>query len=272
MQTRRKRQKTIPRLQRDYWDALSDEYARITRISDDDFHYGPQIPGESELRILPAFPAGAASLELGCGGGQNSVFLARRGLKCTAMDISERQLARARARAAARGLEIDFKLAALETFESALRPDQQFDFVHSSHALEFVDDPAPVVRRMAARTKPGGFVVVSTVNPLFNGEWITGTFEGENAPEDAQETPGMFLTSYFRPPDDVRDDAFGHAVSRAWPVSSWFGWFAQAGLRVTALLEPPATTRAPYTSDDWADHGGELDEFPSTLVIAGAKP
>ena len=31
--------------QRAYWDGLSDEYARITRIRTDDFHYGPQIPG-----------------------------------------------------------------------------------------------------------------------------------------------------------------------------------------------------------------------------------
>ena len=39
--------------QRDYWDALSPAYAAITRIREDDFHFGPQIPGDRELRILP---------------------------------------------------------------------------------------------------------------------------------------------------------------------------------------------------------------------------
>jgi len=80
--------------QRAYWDALSGEYARITRIRTDDFHYGPQIPGERELRLLPSLGPGSSAFELGCGGGQNSVFLAKKGLDCEALDVSEEQLAK----------------------------------------------------------------------------------------------------------------------------------------------------------------------------------
>ena len=266
------RETSYPRSQGAYCDALSGEYARITRIDAGDFHYGPQIPGESALRLLPDFAPGATSLELGCGGGQNSVWLARRGLACTAVDISAEQLRRARALARKSGVAVDFRRAALEDFGSALAPDETFDFVHSSHALEFVDDPGPVVREMAARAKSGGAVMVSTVHPLFNGEWIDGTFEDEDGAASGESVPGVFLTDYFSPPDDVRDDEFGHAVSRAWPVSAWFGWFTAAGLRVVALAEPPAVPDAPYTSDDWADHGGQLDRIPSTLILVGEKP
>lgn len=265
------REKTDRRAQGAYWDALSDEYARMTRIDETDFHYGPQIPGESALRLLPPLGPGASALEIGCGGAQNSVWLARRGVRCTALDISEGQLRHARALAARCGVAIDLRRAAFEDFGSVLPADALFDLVHSSHALEFADDPEPVVRAMAARAKPGGTVVVSTVHPVFNGEWIDGTFEDENGEPCGGETPGMFLESYFEPPDDVRDDACGHVVSRAWPVSAWFRWFAGAGLRVTALAEPPAVRDAPYTSDAWADHGGELDKIPSTLILVGEK-
>lgn len=262
-----------PDRQRAYWDALAPVYAAITRIREDDFHFGPQIPGDRELRILPDLPPGATALELGCGGGQNSVFLAAgRGLRCTALDVSEAQLSRARARAAAAGAAVEFLRSPIEGFEAAVGPDRRFDLVHSSHALEFVEDPAAAVRAMARAAKPGGWVVVSTVHPLFNGQWIEGEFEDEDGRDAGDAGAGLFLPNYFSPPDDVRDDAFGHAVSRAWPVSAWFGWFRDAGLSVERLAEPAATADAPYTSDDWADHGGQLDRIPSTIVLLGRKP
>lgn len=271
MENRTQSRETIrPGEQRAYWDALAGEYAAITRIREDDFHYGPQIPGERSLRLLPDFPRGATALELGCGGGQNSLFLATRlGLRCTALDASGEQLARARARAAAAGAAIDFVQAAIESFPAAVGSRGPFDFVHSSHALEFVEDPGAAVLAMARAAKPGGWVLVSTVHPLFNGQWIEGEFEDETGADAGSAGAGVFLADYFRPPDDVRDDAFGHAVSRAWPVSAWFDWFRAAGLSVERLAEPAATDDAPYTSDDWADHGGQLDRIPSTLVLLG---
>ena len=257
--------------QRDYWNALAGEYDAITRIREDDFHYGPQIPGERVLGLLPAFPAGATALELGCGGAQNSLFLARRGLRCTALDVSAEQLARARARAAAAGVALELLESPIESFPAAVGPGRRFDFVHSSHALEFVEDPGAALRDMAGAAKPGGWVLVSTVHPLFNGQWIEGEFEDESGADAGSAGAGVFLPDYFRPPDDVRDDAFGHAVSRAWPVSAWFDWFRAAGLSVERLAEPAATDDAPYTSDAWADHGGQLDRIPSTLILLGRR-
>lgn len=258
--------------QRDYWDALSPAYAEITRIRDDDFHFGPQIPGDAALRLLPDLPPGATALELGCGGAQNSVFLAvRRGLRCTALDVSAAQLERARARAAAAGADVEFVQAPVENFPDAVGPDRRFDLVHSSHALEFVEDPGAAVRSMARAARPGGWVLVSTVHPLFNGQWIEGEFEDEDGRDAGSAGAGVFLPDYFRPPDDVRDDEFGHAVSRAWPVSAWFDWFRDAGLSVERLAEPAAVADAPYTSDAWADHGGQLDRIPSTVILLGRK-
>ncbi|MBQ5347523.1 MAG: methyltransferase domain-containing protein, partial [Ruminococcus sp.] len=84
---RRNRRHPMRNLQRSYWNGLSAEYQGMMRISPCDFHYGPQVPGDSRLRLLPPLRRGMRVLELGCGGGQNSIFLAGKGLDCTIKDI-----------------------------------------------------------------------------------------------------------------------------------------------------------------------------------------
>lgn len=113
--------------------------------------------------------------------------------------------------------------------------------------------------------------MISTVHPLYNGDWIACECE-EDGDEAENLGDGLFLTSYFEPPDDIRDEEGQHVVSRAHPVSSWFKWLRAAGLDVVALEEPAAVEKAPYTSDDWADHDGELDEIPSTVIFLARLP
>ena len=254
--------------QRAYWDALAPEYHRITRINSRDFHYGPQIPGESRLRILPPLGPGMTALELGCGAAQNTLWLCRKGVECAALDVSGEQLCHAERLAKAEGFAPRFLRGPIETFPKLLDAKERFDFIHSSHAFEFVDDPCACVANAARFLKPGGTLMLSTVHPVYNGEWI----ELEN--EDAPNEWGRFLKNYFTPEDDCRDDFGGVKIrSRAYPVSAWFGWLRSAGLDVTQLLEPRAIfKRAPYTSDDWAaNEAGELDAIPSTIVFLAEK-
>lgn len=255
-------------MQRNYWNGLSRQYQGQMRISTDDFHYGPQIPGDSALGILPPLRRGMSALELGCGAAQNSVFLAGKGVACTALDISREQLSFARALAERAGVDIDFILSPIERFGNVC--EGTFDLIHSSHAFEFIDDPAAVVMECASHLASGGTLLVSTVHPLYNGEWV------ENIDENGDVCGmGLFLQNYFSPPDDarLRPDGSVEVVSRAYPVSSWFAWFRKAGLEVTALMEPPelAAGIPPYTSDDWAENEGELAAIPGTLIIAGKK-
>ena len=75
-----------------YWDETSEEYQDITRISIDDFHYGPLLPGDSIVGELPQIKEGMKCLELGAGAGQNSIYLASKGADCLVTDISSEQL------------------------------------------------------------------------------------------------------------------------------------------------------------------------------------
>lgn len=260
--------KSLQQMQRKYWNGLSDRYQRIMKIALDDFHYGPQIPGETALRLLPELRPGMTALELGCGAAQNSIYLARRGLLCSACDISAEQLKHARALASREGVSISFACCPMEKFAAKFKGP--FDLVHSSHAFEFVDDPAKTIRDISAVLAPGGSLVVSTVHPLYNGDWV------ENLDADGNpDGMGLFLRNYFLPPDDIRYKRGKiDVVSRAYPVSAWFNWFRDAGLEVTHLSEPaglPATVRPPYTNKDWADTDGELESIPGTLIVTGRK-
>ncbi|MBL7012580.1 MAG: hypothetical protein ISR85_06605, partial [Kiritimatiellales bacterium] len=36
-----------------YWNDIAELYQKETRISTSDFHYGPLLPGDSQLELLP---------------------------------------------------------------------------------------------------------------------------------------------------------------------------------------------------------------------------
>ena len=261
---------SMSEMQRAYWDGLSARYQRVMKISTDDFHYGPQIPGESRLHLLPSLKRGMRVLELGCGGGQNSVWLAKHGLVCDAFDISAEQLNHARTLARREGVEISFEKGELDRWP--VRFTGPYDLIHSSHAMEFADNPASVIARAAQMLRLGGTLVISTVHPLYNGDWVEG-FDDEGG----TECMGLFLRNYFSPPDDIRrKNGKIEVISRAYPVSSWFRWMRDAGLEVVAIEEPaeldetlPDGTKAkpPYTNVDWANTEGELAAIPGTLIL-----
>lgn len=248
-----------------YWDAIADTYRAITRIDAGDFHYGPMIAGESALRLLPPLGPGMRALELGCGEGQNSIWLARRGLRCVAIDVSAEQLRYAEADATAAGVDIDFRHTSIEAFDAG---PESFDLITSSHAFEFLQDPFAELVRLTRCLRRGGCFVLSTVHPVYNGEWVS-------LEEDSgEEVWGRFITSYFRPQDDIRDQPTGEGnpiVSKAWPVSAWFNAFRDAGLEVLRLEEPPAVAVPAYESDDWRDAMDEVSAIPSTLILVGRK-
>src|SRR5690349_12996080 len=75
------------------WDSLAPTDAAAPPL--DTVSYGPEMPGERELRLLGDVK-GKRVLELGCGTGQAAIVLARKGAHAIAIDASARQLAAAR--------------------------------------------------------------------------------------------------------------------------------------------------------------------------------
>ncbi|MCV7168364.1 class I SAM-dependent methyltransferase [Mycobacterium manitobense] len=99
------------------------------------------------------------ALDLGCGEGGDSVWLAEHGWLVTAVDISPTALDRAAAAAEAAGVtaRIDFQRHdLLESF-----PDGEFDLVSAQFLQSPLDfDRDTVLRRAVAAVAPGGVLIV----------------------------------------------------------------------------------------------------------------
>jgi 2-polyprenyl-6-hydroxyphenyl methylase/3-demethylubiquinone-9 3-methyltransferase len=102
--------------------------------------------------------AGKTALDVGCGAGLLCEPLARLGAQVTGIDAAPEVIAVARDHAAAMGLEIDYRNAAVEQLEG------QFDLVTCMEVIEHVADPAAFLQSLARRLAPGGLLILSTPN------------------------------------------------------------------------------------------------------------
>jgi ubiquinone/menaquinone biosynthesis C-methylase UbiE len=157
------RQDTIER-NRQSWNTISAQYQARTRISTDDVHYGPLAPGERELGLLGDV-AGKRVLEIGCGGGQNAIALAKQGAICTGLDPSAAQLAHARDLATKLGVTIQFISGVAEDL-GAFASDS-FDLVLSSYAFDYVTDLQRAYTEVWRVLQPGGPFVFCLSHPWF---------------------------------------------------------------------------------------------------------
>ena len=105
---------------------------------------------------------GAAALDVGCGGGILSEALARAGARVLGIDLSQAVLDVAELHALEGKIEVQYKSIAAE--QLAIEQPAAFDLVTCMELLEHVPDPAATVAALAALVKPGGDVVVSTLN------------------------------------------------------------------------------------------------------------
>ena len=113
---------------REGWNIISRGYQKKTRISLKDVHYGPISPGESELRLLGDV-VGKDILEIGCGGGQNTIVLAKWGARSMGLDISEEQIKYARELADKNGVAVPFHVGDMENL--SFFGEDSFDIVLS---------------------------------------------------------------------------------------------------------------------------------------------
>ncbi|QEM81855.1 bifunctional 2-polyprenyl-6-hydroxyphenol methylase/3-demethylubiquinol 3-O-methyltransferase UbiG [Halomonas binhaiensis] len=106
--------------------------------------------------------AGHQVLDVGCGGGILSESMARRGALVTGIDLSEAALEAGRRHADEQGVELDYRLISVE--QLAEEAPESFDLVTCLEMLEHVPDPESVIRACTRLVKPGGHVVLSTIN------------------------------------------------------------------------------------------------------------
>lgn len=100
-------------------------------------------------------------LDIGCGGGIVSEPLARLGAAVTGIDPAAENVEAARLHAEKSGLTIDYRAT---TIEALADKGETFDIVIASEVVEHVADLDLFIRSASATVKPGGLMIVTTIN------------------------------------------------------------------------------------------------------------
>jgi SAM-dependent methyltransferase len=109
-----------------------------------------------------AIPGDARVVEIGCGTGQMSLYLARADRVVIGVDLTRASLALAAMAARRFGLDqVHFVEADLHS--PGLRPGA-FDVVYSSGVLHHTPDPSAAFARIARLARPGGMIVLGVYN------------------------------------------------------------------------------------------------------------
>ena len=119
---------------------------------------------------------GKTALDVGCGAGLLAEPLARLGAKVTAVDPAADLIAAARDHAAGQGLDIDYRVSAIEDVGDT------FDLVTAMEVIEHTADPQQFLQALAKRLEPNGLLILSTPNATAWSRLITITLaEGVGA-------------------------------------------------------------------------------------------
>lgn len=105
---------------------------------------------------------GRQVLDVGCGGGLLSEAMARRGATVTGIDLGEATIEVAQLHALENKVSVRYLREAAETH--AAHSPGAYDVVTCMEMLEHVPEPASVLRALHTLVKPGGRVIVSTLN------------------------------------------------------------------------------------------------------------
>jgi 2-polyprenyl-6-hydroxyphenyl methylase/3-demethylubiquinone-9 3-methyltransferase len=148
---------------------------------------------------VPGSLVGRTVLDIGCGGGLLSEEMARAGAQVTGIDVVGRNVEIARRHANESGLCIDYLNS---TAEQLAASGQRFDIVLNMEVVEHVSDLGGFLEACAELVRPGGQMVVSTINRTALA-WLFAIFGAEYVlrwlPRGTHQWPR------FVKPDELKD-------------------------------------------------------------------
>jgi len=142
---------------REYGEKYDNESFTQGTIGECDF-IEKEIGGAKQTRIL----------DIGCGTGRHAIELARRGYSVTGIDLSDSQLQRAREKAAAAGVRVDFQNGDARELPFTAEFDLAIMLCEGAFPLMETDEMNFRILQGAARAlTPGGKFIFTTLNGLF---------------------------------------------------------------------------------------------------------
>jgi SAM-dependent methyltransferase len=221
---------------RDYWNGRSGgdlELAERTWAADA-ISWGIWNVPEAEVGALPDVD-GMDAVELGCGTAYVSAWLARRGARPTGIDVSENQLATARAMQDKHDLHFPLHHASAEAVPL---PDAGFDLAISEYGASLWCDPDAWIAEAARLLRPDGRLIFLT-----NALLAVLCMPDEGAVGERLLRPQRELRSVSWPDEEGVEFHLAHG--------EWIATLARHGFAVTALHELYAPAGAEQTQYEW---------------------
>lgn len=233
------------RRNRTAWDSWATEFVgpgeRAWRRGPGEETWGIWAIPEAELGLLTEDLEGADTIELGCGTGYVSAWLARRGARPIGIDNSEQQISTARRLQAEHG--IDFPIVHGNA-EELPYPDESFDLAISEYGASIWADPYRWVPEAARVLRPGGRLIF-----LVNGFVLALCMEEQEAPA----TTTLQRPYFGMHRKDWDDDG---STNFFLGYGDWIRLLHANGFEVEDLIElqapQDATTSFGFVDADWA--------------------
>jgi SAM-dependent methyltransferase len=224
------------------WDRWSPEWVESGRRAwaQDGLTWGMWEIPEREVGVVPDVE-GRDVVELGCGTGYWSAWLARRGGRVVALDNSSRQLATARM--LQREFNLAFPLVHGNAEQTPFR-SERFDVAVSEYGAAIWCDPYRWIPEAARLLRPGGELIFLR----------DGVLRALCAPDTDEPAGDRLLRGYF----DIHrlewtDDG---SVNFSLSVGRLIRLFRESGFEILDCAElqapPDAVVRYPYITAEWA--------------------
>ena len=230
---------------RDAWQGFAARYVKPAEEgwASDNPRWGIWHIPDRDIDLLPKNLTGKRCIEIGCGAGYVSSWMARRGAhSVVGIDPTPNQLKTARRLEAQHKLGVNF----IEGFGETLPfGDACFDFAISEYGASLWADPYRWVPEAARVLRPGGDLVFMT-NHAF-AICCAPDAEDENAPIAEQlQRPylGLYQTEWQFSSNEVEFHL---------PHGEWIALLRANGLTVERLLELGAPTAVSGSNYGWAD-------------------
>lgn len=247
------------RINKDYWDGVAKDWAQAGEVAwaTDEQQWGNWQ--DRSVKLLPDDMTGLDAIELGCGTGYVSAWMARRGARVTGIDVSAEQLTTARRLSSEHALDITWIEGDAEA--TGLK-DESFDFAISEYGAAIWCRPEVWLREAWRILRPGGRCTFLGNHPI---ALITTPLNG--APND------MTLHRPYRNMHafdwtEVEFDPGG--ISFGLSFGDWSNLFAQIGFAIEGIEETYAPEEAAGLAHSipaaWAQ------TYPAELVWKLRKP
>lgn len=198
--------------ERPFWEQL---YADMEVST---FSKGPTMDVNEFYNV---FPQNAQVLDVGCGEGRNSIFMAKLGNKVDAFDISENGIEKAKKISRQMGVQINFFCCDLEKFLF----EKEYDVIlsHGVLHLPYKDVRDGFITKMQANTRIGGYNVIGIFTNRLpatpdNAPYTHSLFEVGELPEKYKDweiiyhLEGTFTDSH--PGDIHHEHAFERIIAK----------------------------------------------------------